>query len=112
MTAKHNIEARRGDTFSLVMRFTDGDGEPIDLAATYINVRMQVRHNDVVKLSFELGDGIAIADTNELVITKAAAAMATMPAQVCNYDIEFFETGGIVSTLVEGTFKVIPDVTR
>jgi hypothetical protein len=111
---RYNIIADQGATFTRTVYWKDENGQPIDL--TGYSARMQVRTqytattttlNLVSPTSISLGGG-----SGSVIIVVSATTMAAVAAGDYVYDLEMVASNNIVTRLLQGTFKVTPEVTR
>ena len=111
---KYNIVADQGATFTRNIHWKDENGDPIDV--TDYTARMQVRErfvsaSPVLSLvsptNLSLGGGSGTG-----VVTASATTMAGITAGDYVYDLEMVASNGVVTRLLQGTFKVTPEVTR
>lgn len=113
-----NIECKQGQTFSLLVTYTDSEGNPVDLTGQ--DIRAQVRKTPRAA-GFVLGfttensesDGVWIQivgdpTDGQFRMRATAAAMRLVPARVYVWDLEI----GDSDPLLEGDFEVTPEVTR
>lgn len=118
---KHNFICEQGATFNPVITWReptaeDGTpGDPIDL--TGYSARMQVRPSVasttvVISLTTENGR-ISLGGANgEIELLIEDEDTANLPPASYKYDIELESSGGVVTRLLKGSFKVDPEVTR
>lgn len=111
---KYNIVADQGATFSRNIHWKDENGDPIDI--TDYTARMQVRERFVstsTVLSLVSPTNITLGGgSGNIVITASATTMAGVTAGDYVYDLEMVASNGVVTRLLQGTFKVTPEVTR
>lgn len=109
----HNVVCYQGATFDL--NFTVKlAGTAIDL--TGYTARMQVRESadaGTAVLSLATGgSGITLGGTaGSIATTAAATATAAIDAGSYVYDMELV-SGSVVTRILQGGFKVVPEVTR
>lgn len=109
----HNVTCFQGATFDL--NFTVKlAGTAIDL--TGYTARMQVRESaDAGTAILSLatgGSGITLGGTaGSVAVTAAATATAGVAGGQYVYDMELV-SGSVVTRILQGNFKVIPEVTR
>lgn len=111
---KYNIVADQGATFSRNVHWKDENGDPIDI--TGYTARMQVRERYVstsTVLSLVSPTNITLGGgSGSIVITASATSMAAVTAGDYVYDLEMVASNGVVTRLLQGSFKVTPEVTR
>lgn len=105
-----NITCYAGDTFRRVLTFTDGNGDPIDLSTS--TLKMQVRQlflnkTSVVVLTFQEGDNSITKAVNVVTLKKDIAIKGGDYV----YDFQVTDADDVVTTYLNGSFKVIQDVT-
>ncbi len=110
VAARKNFRAMRGDTFGpVVLQFFIEVGNietPINITEDTFLMELKIsRDTETATLTFELGSGLTIQNTNELIILKAAADMA-IEARSYVYDLQRTQSNGVVSTEMTGTFKI------
>ena len=104
--------AYRGDYFEQIGRITDGEDNnaPIDLTLFNGTLAMVIkRHRNDLNKVLELieGDGLTVADTNQLTI----ATPFNMTAGIYQYDISG-TIGGKIMTIQEGQIEVRNDARK
>lgn len=109
----HNVVCYQGATFDLnfTMKLA---GTAIDL--TGYTARMQVREStessDAVLSLATGGSGITLGGTaGSIATTAAATATAAITPGYYVYDMELV-SGSVVTRILQGGFRVIPEVTR
>jgi len=114
VAGQYNIVADQGATFSRNLHWEDSSGNPIDV--TGYSARMQVRERFVSAtpvLSLVSPTNIALGGgSGTVVVTVSATLMAAVTAGDYVYDLEMVASNGVVTRLLQGTFKVRPEVTR
>ncbi len=116
VAARKNFRAMRGDTFGpVVLQFFIEVGNietPINITEDTFLMEIKISRDvgAATVLSFYLGNGLTVQNTNELIILKAAADMA-IEARSYVYDLQRTQSNGVVSTEMTGTFKIVNDVT-
>ncbi len=116
VAARKKFRAMRGDTLPpIVLQFFTlvGNTEtPIDITGDTFLMDLKISRDPgaATILTFELGAGLTIQNTNELVISKSAVEM-TIEARNYVYDLQRTQSNGVVSTEMTGTFKVVSDIT-
>lgn len=111
---RYTVQAEQGATLSLSLTWKDSDGTPIDL--TGFSARLQVRRSATASgnplLDATDGNGITLGGSDGTIsIEIGADAMSDLPAGDLRYDLEL-DSGSQVTRLLEGVFKVSPEVTR
>lgn len=108
----YDVTAYQGATFNLVATFSIG-GTPVDL--TNYSARLQIRSNYSSNTAiFSLSDdsGITLGgNEGTIAIEISANDMAQVTAGRYVYDLEL-DSGSEVIRLLEGTFRITPEVTR
>lgn len=109
---KYNIKAYQGATFNFVATFSIG-GTAVNL--TNYSAAMQVRptyNSTASTFSLTNGSGITLGGTaGTITVEISAAAMGAASAGQYAYDLEL-DSGSEVTRLLQGTFEIIPEVTR
>ncbi len=104
----------KGDTFDGV-QFTllnTQNSTPIDL--TGVNIKIQFRHNSkigVIQKEITDGNGITIDDAVNGVFS-VDSFIIDWPPIVYYFDVEITFPNGVVKTYIQGTIKVIQDITN
>lgn len=113
--ANYNFKPhRRGDTFAGLRLTYARNGTPVDLAGA--TIRMQLRRSlEERRVALDLSQG----QTNGITLIDAAQGVFQLPAQVIDlpphgyvYDIEIALSTGAVHTVMQGSWEIIPTVTR
>jgi len=111
MAARYDITIEQGATFTFDLQVND-----IDL--TSYTVRMQGRTSHAATstvFSLTNASGITVTHTgshSHIVPVIAASVTAGYTAPLAGvYDIEY-ESGGVVTRILEGSFYITPEVTR
>ena len=112
---QYNIVADQGATLSRNIHWKDENGAPIDV--TGYSARMQVRQrfvsaSPVISLTSPSGGITLGGSSGTIVVTASATVMAGVEAGDYVYDLEMVASNGVVTRLVQGSFKVRPEVTR
>ena len=114
VAGQYNIVADQGATFTRNVHWFAADGDPINL--TDYTARMQVRERFVSAtpvLSLVSPTNITLGGSSgSIVVTASATAMTAVGAGDYVYDLEMVASNGVVTRLLQGTFKVRPEVTR
>lgn len=103
---------RNDTTDFLQFNIQEEDETPMDL--TGVAIKAEFRRNDKrgkIYRTMINGDGITIisAINGNIAFTQY---VCQFPAGLYYYDLEFTFTDGTIKTLVEGTMKVIEDITK
>jgi hypothetical protein len=115
VAARKNFRAMRGDTFGpVVLQFFTlvGNTEtPIDITGDTFLMELKIsREPDAATaMTFELGSGLTIQNTNELLMLKEPLDMI-IEARSYVYDLQRTQLSGVVSTEMTGTFKIVNDI--
>jgi hypothetical protein len=114
VAGQYNIIADQGATFSRNLHWEDSSGNPINI--TDYTARMQVRERFVsatTVLSLTSPTQIVLGGgSGTIVVTVSATSMASVAAGDYVYDLEMVASNGVVTRLLQGSFKVRPEVTR
>lgn len=111
----YDIICEQGATFVRTLVWQDENEAPINLYG--YTARMQVRptvQSATVLVSLTTANGgIALtAATGTITLSMPASMTDTLPARRAVYDLEIVSSTGVVTRLVEGTFTIVPQVTR
>jgi hypothetical protein len=112
----YDIDLEQGSTYSTVFTYTDSNGAAVNL--TGFTARMQVRSvysidGPAISLTTNAGGGIALGGAaGTVTVTVAATVSANLVPKNYVYDIELVSAGGVVTKLIRGKMKVLPEVTR
>lgn len=108
-----DITCRKGDTFELVVKATDANGDPIDFAG-FTDMQIDVRPTDedagTPILEFTHPTDFDTGTMGQVTIIKDAAAMAAVTAGLYVYDLEIADASGKVTTWFYGKFTINDDV--
>lgn len=114
MAALYNITIEKGATFRKTFVWRDSDGELVDL--TSYTARMQIRRtisSATAEVSLTSSSGIVLGGAlGTAQVTIEATETADLEFTSGVYDLEFEDSGGFVTRLVEGSVQVKPEVTR
>ena len=103
----------QGSTFKRTLTYTLDD-TPIDLSG--YSARLQVReayYSANTLISISTGNGISISGPSGVITLNIDDLVtASVPAGVHVYDLEIESPSGDVDRLIEGEFRVTPEVTR
>lgn len=114
MAGKYNFKIEQGATFSYILVWKDSDGGLIPL--TGYTSRMQLRYGSytgeiAIELTTENG-GITInTGTSQVAVLISAIQSVLLELKSCVYDLEMIN-GDVVTRLIEGRVRIIPEVTR
>lgn len=99
---------RRGDTWVGLSLFK----LPVDLTDSNIKIDFRKQIDSPVALTFSTTNG-------DIVITQPTEGIFSIPPRIINipfgiylYDIQVTFANGVVTTYVEGTWEIIPDITE
>jgi hypothetical protein len=112
----YDIDLEQGSTYSTVFTYTDSNGAAVNL--TGFTARMQVRavyaaSGPSISLTTSAGGGISLGGAaGTVTVTVPAATSANLVAKNYVYDLELVSAGGVVTKLIRGKMKVLPEVTR
>lgn len=107
---KYNIVADQAATYQLTVTWLDPSGNPVNLTGytAAMQVRLGYSEPSVAATATVVNGGV----TGQLTVTVDATQMAALRApQVYVYDLRV-TNGATVTRLIEGTFTVVPAVTR
>lgn len=115
VAGQYNIIADQGATFTRNVHWFAADGSPVNL--TDYTARMQVRERyvsstPVLSLTSPSNGIVLGGSSGTVVVTASATAMAGVSSGDYVYDLEMVASNGVVTRLLQGTFKVRPEVTR
>jgi hypothetical protein len=106
-----DVTCRKGDTFSLKLVFTDGDGEAIDLSS--YTWKMDVKETDTSSGDV-IGDSsfsYTADSSGNLTVSATAATMAAVTSGIYVYDLQSTNSG-TVKTWIYGVFKINEDISE
>ncbi len=112
--AKIDFEVFRGDTFKKTLKFTDGDGNPIDISGWKVTFTVK-------RPEYIAGDDDDSDAEKQIVnvVTDGLSGKTTLDWQAIDiepgnyvYDIQVVKADGTVFTPLYGAFNVNADVTR
>jgi len=112
----YDIDLEQGSTYSTVFTYTDSNGAAVNL--TGFTARMQVRSvysvtGPAISLTTNGGGGIVLGGAaGTVTVTVSATVSASLVPKNYVYDIELVSSGGVVTKLIRGKMKVLPEVTR
>ncbi len=122
---RYDITLEQGATFDLPLRYRAPSGTPVDL--TGYSAKMQVREAPASAVFVEFNSQLTSngfiwltgsAENREdgangnLRIFMTAANSAALPRFAGRYDLELRDSAGYVTRLLEGQFRVEPEITR
>lgn len=107
-----DITCRKGDTFSLIVTFTDADGDALDLSSGYA-WKMDVKDTDTSSSDIIADDSFSYSGnaSGQLTITASAATMAAVTSGTYVYDLQS-SLAGVVKTWLYGIFKINEDISE
>jgi hypothetical protein len=121
ISEKLDIVCKRGDSFSMSITMTDSSGSPIN-NSTYV-FKLMVKSKDVnegrsaginLPVAYDSTiltiDGVSGGSDGVATFNETASTMAAIDPGVYVYDIQYTDDTE-VKTILEGLFKVNPDVT-
>lgn len=112
LAGNYDIICEQGATFRRIISVVNADDSLPDYSSS--TARMQVRPSvESATIILELNtenDGITLED-NSLTLAITATDTAALPVGSYKYDLEI-QTGVEVIRLVQGSFRVSPEVTR
>jgi hypothetical protein len=101
-----NLEIYRGDDFGMRLVLNDDEGNPADLAGGDVHAQLRVTHDSIDTL----GEFVTEIEDNVISMRLPALVTAWLPLDAV-WDVELTQHDW-VTTLVAGTVKTQPDVTR
>ncbi len=122
---RYDITLEQGATFDLPLRYRAPSGTPVNL--TGYSAKMQVREAPASAVFVEFNSALTAngfiwltgsAENREdgangnLRIFMTAANSAALPRFAGRYDLELRDSAGYVTRLLEGQFRVEPEITR
>lgn len=113
LAGKYDITIEAGATFTLSLTYVGEDGAGVDL--TGYSARMQLRtsydaEEPVIELSTTNGRISIDADTSQITMMISSVDTDDLSGSGV-YDFELFN-GSLVERLIEGSYYVMPQVTR
>lgn len=115
MQCQYDITVDQGASWSLLLRWEDDDGNPIDL--TSYSAKMQIRpyYNSpvVVATLSTINGGIVIdGDAGEVTAQLSASETGGMTVLEGVYDMELTSPTGMITRIISGKYTLSPEVTR
>jgi len=122
---RYDITLEQGATFDLPLRYRAPSGAPVNL--TGYSAKMQVREAPASAVFVEFNSALTAngfifltgsAENREdgangnLRVFMTAANTAALPRFAGRYDLELRDASGYVIRLIEGQFKVEPEITK
>ena len=122
---RYDITVEQGATFDLPLRYKTPAGAAVNL--TGYTARMQVREAPATAVFVEFNSTLTAngfifltgpaqdredGANGNVRIYLTAANSAAMPRFAGRYDLELRDTAGYVTRLIEGQFRVEPEITR
>lgn len=122
---RYDITLEQGATFDLPLRYRTPAGVPVDL--TGYTARMQVRESPASAVFVEFNSTltsngfILLSGASEdredgangnVRLFMTAANSAALPRFSGRYDLELQDSAGYVTRLLEGQFRVEPEITK
>lgn len=107
-----DITCRKGDTFTLVVTFTDANGDALDLSSGY-DWKMDVKDSDTASSDIIADSSFAYSgnSSGELTISASATVMAAVSSGTYVYDLQS-SVSGVVKTWLYGIFKINEDISE
>jgi hypothetical protein len=105
---KVDLSIYRGDTGSFRITVTDSVGAPVDMTGATWDGDIRTKVGDPVITNFDI---VPVAGDSSSIDVSLTSVKSEMLSGTCVYDIEM-RLGTVVSTLIQGTITVTPDVSR
>jgi len=106
--SRYDVRIVKGDDVSETFSFRDSDGEPLDL--TGYSFQSQVRETPE---SAVIGTFTCTPDLAESTVTRLLVRAVTSDMEGNYYhDMQWTDPAGLVKTLIQGRFIVVPEITR
>lgn len=107
-----DITCRKGDTFTLIVTFTDANGDALDLSSGY-DWKMDVKDSDTASSDIIADSSFAYSgnSSGELTISASATVMAAVSSGTYVYDLQS-SVAGVVKTWLYGIFKINEDISE
>lgn len=113
LAGRYDLTIEQGATFTLDLFYQDGSGAAVDI--TGYSARMQLRSSvdsSTVALELTTANGRITLDGARGKVTLNIAATDTAGLTGSGvYDLELV-TGSVVQRILEGTYTIVPEVTR
>jgi hypothetical protein len=115
VAGKYDMICEQGATFVRNLVWQDENEVPVNL--TGYTARMHVRQNVqsnalILPLTTENGGISLTPETGGIRLFLSASATDPLQPRRAVYDLELVAPDGFVTRLVEGTFTIVPQVTR
>ena len=110
---KYNIVCPQGSTFQQQLTYKIDDAV-VDLSGYQAKMQVREKHTSkiaLVDISSAAGD-IVVGSEGTIDITISSTVTEGIIAKDYLYDLELISPSNIVYRIIEGTFKVTPEVTR
>jgi hypothetical protein len=104
-----NLVAYRSDDFSINVTVKDDTGNPVDVGGTWAAQVRPSAESTTVLGAFTI-DGTNAASGQLVLDLDTTTFPDTFSLAV--WDLQWTDSGGIVMTLLAGSFKLVPDVTQ
>lgn len=103
----------QGATFSRTLTWKQ-DGSPVNITGYTAALQVRRKHSTPdVAVSLTSGSGITLGGAaGTITFTITAATTAALGDGFYRYDLELTSGSGQVTRLIEGSFRVTPEVTR
>jgi hypothetical protein len=110
---RYTFSIEQGATWDQTLTWSI-DGAPVDLSG--FSARMMVRASVAAPTAILVLDDVAGIDLGGVAgtirLSRSAAQTSAIPAGSFVYDLELVSASGFVTRLLEGAFRVKPEVTR
>ena len=122
---RYDITLEQGATFDLPLRYRTPSGTAVNL--TGYTARMQVRETPTTAVVVEFNSTLTSngfilltgssanredGANGNLRVFMTAANTALLPRFTGRYDLELADTSGYVTRLIEGQFRIEPEITK
>ena len=122
---RYDITLEQGATFDLPLRYRAPSGNAVNL--TGYTARMQVREAPASAVIVEFNSALTAngfilmsgsasdredGENGNLRVFMTAANTAALPRTSARYDLELRDSSGYVIRLIEGQFRVEPEITK
>lgn len=112
MAQTHNTSAVQGDTHSVLTRYVDSNGAAINLSGYSAKLQVKETYDGTALVTLTQLAGLAIdGAAGTITITFTAAQTGALAVGIYLYDLQITSPGGVVTTLIEGRFSILPQVT-